>query len=303
MRDRDGVLGGLHPDLVLAVGESQSAMFLTTYVNAVDPLAHVYDGFLIHSRFGPAAPLDGASILHLSGAGALSLTRFRRDLRVPLVAVITETDLIGSLLPGYHAAAQPDNERLRVWEIAGAAHADNYTIKVGFIDSGFAPLDDLVAAYAPTNTLMGHELSHCINFGPQHHYVVQAALAWLQDWVRDGKPAPAGGRLELTDTHPPRLVLDDNGLARGGVRTPWVHVPVAKTSGIGSDETIMSTIFGCGETFDAATLGKLYPGGQPQYLERFTQALDEAIASGFILAADRQEILELAAATYPGTES
>ncbi|WP_255309481.1 alpha/beta hydrolase domain-containing protein, partial [Mycobacterium malmoense] len=34
-----GVLGGLRARHVVALGESQSAMFLTTYVNAVDPLA------------------------------------------------------------------------------------------------------------------------------------------------------------------------------------------------------------------------------------------------------------------------
>ena len=47
---------------VVAVGESQSAMFLTTYVNAVDPLAEAYDGFLVHSRFASAAPLDVISL-------------------------------------------------------------------------------------------------------------------------------------------------------------------------------------------------------------------------------------------------
>ena len=55
-----GVLGPLSPKRILAVGESQSAVFLTTYVNAVDPLAKVYDGFLIHSRFGAPSRLDGA---------------------------------------------------------------------------------------------------------------------------------------------------------------------------------------------------------------------------------------------------
>ena len=44
----------------------------------------------------------------------------------------------------------------RAWEIPGTAHADNYTIRVGFIDNGSAPLDDIVAAYAPTDELMGH---------------------------------------------------------------------------------------------------------------------------------------------------
>jgi len=48
----------------------------------------------------------------------------------------------------------------------------------------------------------------------------------------------------------------------------------------------------------ATTLGRLYPGGSTEYLERFTGALDSAIESGFILPADRAEILELAAAVY-----
>jgi uncharacterized protein Yka (UPF0111/DUF47 family) len=38
-------------------------------------------------------------------------------------------------------------------------------------------------------------------------------------------------------------------------------------------------------------------------VDSFTAALDTAIGSGFILPADRAEILELAAATYPGGHS
>ena len=46
------VLGGLVPEHVIAIGESQSAGRLVTYVNAVHPVADIYDGFLIHSRGG-----------------------------------------------------------------------------------------------------------------------------------------------------------------------------------------------------------------------------------------------------------
>lgn len=59
-------------------------------------------------------------------------------------------------------------------------------------------------------------------------------------------------------------------------------------------------IFGSGELFDANTIQRLYPGGSTQYLKSFTGALDAAIGAGFILLADRAEILQLAAATYPG---
>ena len=298
-RLRNGVLSDLRAEHVVALGESQSAMFLTTYINVIDPLARVYDGFLVHSRFGPAAPLDGASILDVLEAATSQGVPFRPDLRVPLVAIITETDLFGGRRQGYFSARQPDNQRLRVWEIAGTAHADNYTIQVAPIDTGSAALTDIVAGYAPTNVLMGQQLDHCINFAPQHHYVLQAALAQLRRWVHTGQPAPSATPIELSDDEPPVPILDANGLARGGVRTPWVDVPVARTSGVGTEETTMSAIFGSGELFDAAAVRRLYPGGAADYLERFTAALDSAIRSGFILAADREEILQLAAATFP----
>jgi hypothetical protein len=296
--ERNGVLSPLSPQLVLAMGESQSALFLTTYVNAVDPLATVYDGFLIHSRFAPAAPLDGSSIFGASSTGTPPAVKFRPDLRVPLMTVITETDLVGGPRLGYHLARQPDNELLRAWEIPGTAHADNYTIRVAPIDTGSAPLDEIVAAYAPTNNLMGEQLTHFINFAPQHHYVLQAALAGLHSWVRTGEAAPDAPQMECSDADPPQLVLDVNGLAKGGVRSPWVDVPIARTSGVGNEEGAMSDLFGSGEVFDALTLRRLYPGGPAEYLERFTVSLDRAIRSGFVVPSDRGEILELATAMY-----
>jgi hypothetical protein len=188
---------------------------------------------------------------------------------------------------------------LRTWEIPGTAHADNYTIKVGFIDSGSAPLADLVAAYAPTTSLMGQELPYCINFAPQHHYVLQAALAQLVRWVRTEEAPPCAPPIDLTAADPPALVLDDRGVAKGGVRTPWVDVPAARTSGIGATNSVMALLFGFGEQFDAGTLELLYPGGAAEYLAQFTASLDTVIEAGFLLPADRREILDLAAATYP----
>ena len=231
---------------------------MTTYINAVDPIARVFDGFLVHSRFGSAAPLDGSSIFDVLNSESSQAVRFRPDLRVPVLTIITETDLVSGRRVGYYHARQPDTEQLRVWEIAGTAHADNYTIQVAPIDNGSAALDDLLAAYAPTNMLMGQELDHCINFAPQHHYVLQAALAQLQQWVSTAVPAPRGTPIQMTGEKP---ALDPHGLARGGVRTPWVDVPIARTSGVGGDENTMSSIFGSGEVFDAATVQQLYPEG------------------------------------------
>jgi hypothetical protein len=70
-------------------------------------------------------------------------------LRAPVITVITETDLLDSGIPGFHGARQPDNQRLRVWEVPGTSHADSYTFTIGFIDSGSTPLEKLAAGYEP----------------------------------------------------------------------------------------------------------------------------------------------------------
>ncbi len=181
------VLGPLIPERVLAIGASQSAFHLTTYATAVDPVARVYDGILIHLRIAGAVPLDGGSIL-AALTGPANAVKLCPDLRVPVLTVITESDLVGFLmLAGYQAARQPDTDRLRVWEIAGTAHADNYIFTVAAIDSGLLPAEKLAAAYAPTSSLLDGKLDKPMNFGPQHHYVVQAWLWQLDRWLRTGQ--------------------------------------------------------------------------------------------------------------------
>lgn len=288
------ILGPLVPERVLAIGESQSAYFLTTYVTAVDPVAKVYDGFLIHSRFGIAAPLDASPTALFTGtAPAL---RLRPDLRVPVLTVNAESDVLGfGPIKGFSEARQPDSAKLRVWEITGSAHADNYVFSVGFIDSGSLPIEKLAAAFAPSYEMFGQKLEQAMNFGPQHHYVVQAALWQLDRWVRTGEPAPPAPALKLTADKPAKLVTDVHGIADGGLRTPWVDVPTAVLSGAGS-------MVGFGKPFDAATLQRLYPGGKAEYLRKFEASLDSAIKHGFIVPEDKAEILGLAEHSFAGGE-
>jgi alpha/beta hydrolase family protein len=301
--DASKVLGSLVPKRVIAVGESQSAIFLTTYVNAVDPLAKVYDGFLIHSRFGGAASLENAAMT--GTPSQRGVVKLRADLRAPVITVITETDLLVGGNSGFHRARQPDNERLRVWELPGTAHADNYTFTVGFMDSGSTSLEKLAAAYEPTAKILGGDLSKPANNAPQHHYVVEAALWNLDRWIRTGQAPPNAVPIKVTEGGQPgapaSLVLDANGLAEGGVRTPWVDVPIARLSGVGNAGGPAGFMVGVCEPFDAATLDRLYPGGKREYLKKFEASLASAIEAGFILPADRQEILDLAAIAYRGS--
>ena len=104
------VLGGLTPTHVIAAGESQSASFLTTYVNAVHPLAGLYDGFFIHSR-GDGAPSPAADRETTEGIAV----RTRTDLSEPVFIFQAETDI--NLLE-YALARQDDTDAIVTWRVA-----------------------------------------------------------------------------------------------------------------------------------------------------------------------------------------
>jgi hypothetical protein len=286
----------LHPKRLLAVGESQSAFYLTTYVNAVDPGARVYDGYLIHARGGFAPPLSGMRLDREGANPAANPVLIRADVRVPVLIVQSETDL---MILGSLASRQPDSDRVRLWEIAGASHADTYQVVAAYQDSEGVDPAVLAAALAPTANFFGMTMSAPMNSGPQQHYIVSSALEHLNQWVRDDKAPPAAPRLGTSSAEPHSLTLDDLGIVRGGIRSPWVDVPTGVLSGLGQTGAGFAPLFGTTKPFDSNTLTKLYPHGRTEYLAKFSKATDSAIEAGFILKADRKEINALAAASYP----
>jgi Alpha/beta hydrolase domain len=303
-----GPLGPLAADRLIAIGESQSAAFLVTYVNAIDPVAQVYDGYLVHSRGARGANLDGwrpmaqaaadgsGPDLRAARAAIAAGERIRDDVRVPVLILQSETDVASM---GGDLARQPDGERLRLWEVAGTAHADSYMIGAATRDTGALSAVELAALLQPTGAeVAGVAVQVPVNSGPQQHYVSQAALERIDRWVRDGTAPPMAPRLELAETGG-GFVLDQNGIAAGGIRTPWVDVPTAVLSGLGQEGGAGFTfLFGTTRAFSAEKLAALYPGGRDSYLAQFGRSLDVAVAQGFLLDADTGEMRALAAAAY-----
>ncbi len=282
---------------LIAAGESQSAGRLTTYINAIAPIAQAFDGYLVHSRFG-GAPGVGKSSMVGSLLTALRPVQIRTDMTTPVLNFITETDLMMKRF-GYLPARQPDHDRLRTWEVAGAAHADTYVMEASPIDSGSASAQDMAKALAPTRDLLGLTLPGEINAAPQHHYVMMAALSALNRWITTGVAPPSAPRLTLEDVRPAALSLDGVGNATGGVRSPWMDVPTCKLSGLAAAGGRIGALFGSTRPLEPGALARLYPGGRGDYLAKFKVALALAIDAGFILPADRDEIQALAAASYP----
>jgi hypothetical protein len=294
----DGPLGGLVPEHLIALGESQSAAFLVTYINALDLEAQVFDAFFVHGRGASGAAMEGFRIprgVDLNEARRTAMSnpeRIRDDARVPVLVLQSETDvaLLGGRLP-----TQPDGPNLRLWEIAGAAHADTYLLVAGSQDDGSLESDRMAELLRPTTELFIGRTDTPINAGPQQHYVGEAAFEALVRWAGGGPPPPAASRLELTEDG---LKVDAHGVAEGGVRTPWVDVPRAQLSGLGQSGEAFAILFGTTRPFEPSKLAGLYPGGPSDYPARFADSLDGAIASGFILPQDREEILGLAASSF-----
>jgi hypothetical protein len=300
LRERGaGPLGPLAPRELVAIGESQSAAFLVTYVNAVDPIERCYDAFLIHGRPGSGPPLDGRFVreadskLELARLGEFlgEGHRIRQDVRVPVLTLQSETDVVAL---GGGRARQPDGERFRLWELAGAAHFDTYGLVAAHADREGIPVEELAAHLAPTRELLGMSASLPVNAGPQQHYVLNAALERLVRWVREGTPPPEAPRLASADETGATLVRDGLGIARGGIRTPWVEAPTAVLSGEPPGGDGFLFLFGRTLPFAAETLAQLYPGGADEHRKRFDAATREALRAGFLLDADAAEIGALA---------
>jgi hypothetical protein len=253
-------LGGVVADHVIALGESQSAGRLATYINAVHPLADIYDGFFVHSRSGGASPIS-------ADAPAPRLVLYRTDLADPILWFQTETDVTR----GY-PARQPDTDRIVTWEVAGTAHADQSQLDYGEASG--------LVAY-PDRELPDFE-SMCggtLNQGPQP-LVSQRAWSDLVRWVVDGTAPAASPLLEIQDDG---IVRDELGIAVGGIRTPDVDVPIVVYSGVPRpDASVICSLFGSTTPLPPGVIAPLYPTHE-DYVEQVRASAEAAVAAGFLL--------------------
>jgi len=292
-------LAGCRVERILAVGQSQSAMQLTAYVNAIQSRVRLFDGFLLHGRpcsaslggFSPeGGDLSKVEKIDLSDMAPVFL---RADIGVPVLILESETDV---MILGYYRARQDDTDRIRLWEMAGTAHADLYLVLTGNSDAGNDPsIANVLEVTSPYPGILECPLP--INSGPQH-FIAKAAIHQLDRWVRTGVAPAAAARLEIAGD-PPAFVLDELGNVKGGVRTPYVDVPVAALSGLGQPATpIVTSLLGTTRLFDKATLCRLYPD-HGTYVTAVEKSTDTAVQAGFLMPEDG-ELIKAAAAASAG---
>ena len=179
--DAPTMLGGLKPKHFIAIGESQSAGRLVTYIDARASARP-------RLRRLPRAQPDGGC--------AHPRRRRRAGARLP--------DRERRVRFSNGAARQDDSDTYRLWEVAGTAHFDQYGLSIGPEDTGDGQGGVAVMESMQHPTNQPSEMFTCgapINTGPAH-YVLDAAFHHLNRWVSKGIAPPSAPRLQTTPEVP-----------------------------------------------------------------------------------------------------
>ena len=255
---RSGVVtGGVVIDRLVATGASQSGGRLTTYLNAVHPIAQVYDGFM------PTITAAGGTLLEAvpSGVPLFDTTRrhipgrHRDDLEEPVFVVNSEQETIA-----FGSTRRPDSDRYRFWEVTGTPHT----------------LAQLPPAEPHSPGRVDNPLSH--------RPVLSAAYGAMHKWLVEGIEPPRFAPIELTDDF--AIVRDQHGNARGGVRLPELAAPIAEYHGRDDGRPGLLMIYGWARPFEREELRGLYPTGH-SYVAAYRQGVDDLVAAGGLRPAEQ----------------
>ena len=277
---RSNPLGNLitrGPVRVYLSGYSQSGGYLLRYINAINASAKVYDGFLIGS--GVDAPTLSKCEAAIPGDSNLNVVQPTAQ---PVIAVNTQTDFQG--LGGDSVVARADSDtatdKYRLWQVAGASHNSDYLNWFHPSASDLAKVGGSVPAYDCDTTpgLSG-------NF-PQE-YLLDSAFADLDAWARRGIAPPSASRIEVDAEG--NTVLDAYGNAIGGVRTPYVDVPVATyyptSTSNNPAESFTCALYGHVVPLPTGTINELYPN-HVTYVSDVYKDVQKLVAERFLTPTD-----------------
>jgi len=286
-RNRDiDPLGGLDVQRVVALGASQSAGRLATYINAIQPLTRALDGFILAIYFGRGTPLEvGDTVVNINQPATGTQNRLtgsnllRDDLGVPIFVVNSELEAIAC-----YGVRQPDSDTFRYWESAGTCHVSQQ------VQQTRQQLQD-------RDGIVGRPAQPGINRIPMA-LLYDAVFHHMHRWLADGVAPPVMPKVEFAG-EPAEVVRDEHGLAMGGIRLPQVEVPVAVNSAIPRGEGIFALLGGSCEPFPMDELAALY-GDRDRYLAAFERAARAAVEAQVLMPRDVSRLVEEAREQWPG---
>jgi hypothetical protein len=253
-------LGGLRGQRLLGYAFSSGALRLASYVNAVQPRDHAYDGFLLQAVMMPVE---------------------MRDVGVPILVLNSENEV-----SRYLTHRQADSTSFREWEVAGTGHLPRLYIDA---QNKLAERDQVKYRADDRCDLQPGIVSI--------EYVVRSAHYHLNDWVKTGKEPPHAPVIALESGPTPAIARDKFGNALGGIRLPFVEAPTGKY--VASGTPAKCALVPGFVPFDAATLVSLYPNHKT-YVAAVDRSAVRAVKQGFLLPPEAKTLREEAAASVVG---
>lgn len=264
----DSPFRGFAVNHVYLGGYSQSGTDTATYAMAFGNRTKTFDGYFPSAHAASLTPIaSGTSWILDMDIGSLE------NCHQPVMDVEPQTDV-----EGFTAAITPDqdyvnpggawvrrgdadesSDRYCLYEIAGAPH-------VGHMPGCAGRSDFPASAF------------------------LRAALVRLTRWTEDGIAPPTAPRIALAQHgRISEALVDEFGNALGGVRSPYLQVPLARYE-VHSAPGILCKLAGRESLLPPETLRSRY-GAVDRYLKEFARSLDATIADGFLLPEERTELL------------
>lgn len=311
---RQGRLAGVSAERVILSGWSATGSFCRVYLS---------DGFHDRHRLPGGTPaVDGIVIGISSGAAdtagypplsaacpplpADDARRVVHGDETPVFEVLSELESETNA-----ASLRPDSDeaddRYRLYQVAGTSHAsaqkDVLTNGAQFELSGEA-LPGTLTNEAPSDARMD--------------YVARALFELFERWVTDGTAPPRAPRFTFAQQpgepgKPVALTRDGVGNVVGGIRPPWIEVPLAVYSPhstpvpgsclapswtpLGFPE-IVAGLIGYSTPLSGDTLRSLH-GSRQGYLEAFAASAHALVRDGFLLNEEAEALITRSHSSWP----
>ncbi|MDR3671222.1 MAG: alpha/beta hydrolase domain-containing protein [Holophaga sp.] len=263
VRSVPAVLGGLQVKKLIAIGNSQSAGRVGIYLNGVQSLHQIFDG----------------AILVVGGP------KLRTDLGIPIIKALSESEMTS--ITNETPVLQDDTDNLVTWQISGTSHSEIYGAAV----RGTMLLRDL-------NLTIGEVGGVPTRSRIPYRYVHNNAISKIENYIDKGTALPRAPSMIIVDPSVPSVAKDSDGNVLSGLRLPDINVPIARDNG-NTALTGITPYIGEHVPFTMARLGQLYTN-HDDYVQKFTEAANTAVASGYMLQEDALEDIANAKASIIG---
>lgn len=268
-------------------GWSQSAGYVVRYVKSFaclpqnDAGTPIFDGYLAAGGSANPAPMNSYEPVKLSGrdyfsSGGAGLMSARE----PYIAVNTESE---NQSVRWKGDSDIPGALFRAYELPGSSHDTVNNLLEWYQDDPDPVITGTEQLYRGTEEGKPNDYPYECLFN--------AAFRNLYCWVREGVPAPHADPIKIGPDG--KNVTDLFGNAVGGVRSPFIDLPTAAYSGFCTLPDGTKGVFGHAVPFSRERMEAIY-GSLEHYRVLAEKSADSAIALGFILRCERDEIVELA---------